>query len=182
MPGGAVENPPEPIRRAVRNQVPAIDIEEFDRIASNYNIERAHRAQPPAAVRKALQSIAEKASHLCAELMMLSEEAHDALWHAAYSNGRGEIRGEAAYVLSVLSGVGRAAYNEVEPTAGAPSGARRVMVQRLATSLKRAGLVADARPNGELVFLTRSVLDSYGERVSDVRKLVADALETTKKI
>lgn len=179
MPGGPVLNPPEPIRASVKQHLPRLPIEHFDRIGSIYNTMRTYRAVPPAKVRDTLQRIAEKAGALYIELGSLSEEAADALWHAAYQRGRPELQEEAEFALRMLMGVGRdAALDQGAPAAGAPPGARRAMVLSLANLLEEHGMEANAKPNGDLVFLTRSILEGYDEQVADVRKLVADALET----
>jgi hypothetical protein len=179
MPGGVVVNPPELVRASVRKHLPQLPIEHFDRIGSIYNTMRHYRPEPPAKVRDALQKIAEKAADLYIDLGKLSEEAADALWHAAYARGRPAIQQEVELGLQMLMGIGRdGALAQGAPSAGAPTGARRAMVLSLANLLEAHGLAVDAKPKGNLVFLTSSILEAYDEQVADVRKLVADALET----
>lgn len=179
MPGGVVVNPPEHIRAAVKRQIPELPIERFDRIGSIYNTERTYEAQRPAGVRDATEAIGDKAADLYVRLAELSEEANDALWHAAYQRGRPNLKEEADLILQMLMGIGRdAALNVGQTPPGAQAGAKRGMVVGLACLLKSVGLDADARPSGNLVFLTRSILEAYGETHSNVPKLVRDALKT----
>jgi hypothetical protein len=180
MPAGVIVLPElGNAREGVRNALPVFPIEAFDLIASTYRMQSEHKAEPRADVVRKLEGIAETAVNFRRDLLCLSEEAHGALWDGAYEIGRATIIEEAQHALFLLGRAAQAGHNATKAAgvrAGAPSGARQVMVRAFVYQLEQLGLEVDAKESGNLVFLVRSVFLGYGEEVKGVRELVRDAL------
>jgi hypothetical protein len=176
MPGGVVIPVPEATKEAVKRTLPKLPFEYVESAAINYQLLSGHSAEPPAKVRANLQSIAEQAAALYASLGTLSEESREALWDALEPVGGVAFWEQASFVTQMLMGLARNAALEIEASPGRPMSPKHGLVRSFANILTAHGYTADARPNGDLCFLTREMLSVYGDAPDDVRSLVRDAL------
>lgn len=179
MPGGVVNPPPPKAKEAIKRTLPLVPYELIESASINYQLLSRHRPETSASVRESMQKIAEQAAALYVSLGTLSEESRNALWDALEPVGGFKFWEQAGFVSQALMGLARNAALDVEATPGRPVSVKHTLVRSFAAILEGHGYPANAKPNGELCFLTREVLTGYGDAPADVRALVRDALGKT---
>ena len=177
MPGGVVQNPPPNVQAAVQRSVPAFPIERFNMIASIYAIEYEHEAEPPAQVRKRMDRIGKNAADLWIELGTLSGEAQDALFAGSAKIGIATPDLFSSALRSLMMAARHAEREVTGDGVGRGRGALAAAVSRLAGAMEHAGLTLDAKPNGDLVTLTRHLLEAYGHNRGPALKAVQRHLD-----
>jgi hypothetical protein len=177
MTGGACRELGPAAREEIARRWPVLNVEEVSSASKNYQLRREHKAETPVSLRATMDEIATMASDLRVRLLTLSEEADDHLWNDFLETGQTELVESIPSALWRLQHAAMRAHNaEVGGDGRKQLGARHLLVSALAWQLQRAGLVCDARPSGDLCRVVEVVLHDLGERPSDVRKLVSNAL------
>lgn len=182
MPGGVVILLPESFKAQVRRDFPTVPLDELDRIASNYKIERDHKPRTDADSRRDLDQLVKAAVDLRCKLLVMANEPAGAMFDAAMQAGDPSLQERSIAELTRLIGAAKCAVNEMQlPKSGRKVGAKSALVHRLAAMLSRIGITVNKRPKGAMVRLTDLILEAYGESPSDTRKVVAQALETIRR-
>lgn len=176
MPGGAVYPLPAVIKASIGRNLPGVPIEIVESAFVHFQLLQMHRPEAPASVRETMQKIAEQAAALYISLGTLSEEARNQLWDALEPVGGVAFYEQAEFVSQALMGLARNAALDVEIAAGRPVSWKHRFVRSLANILEGHGRTADAKPEGDLCFLTLELLEALDEKPKDVRSLVRDAL------
>lgn len=179
MRSGSVSRLPAKTREALARILPDVPVDLIESAAIRYQLHAIRLSPPAAAVRGALQTIGEQAGLLYVSLGTLSEEARGALVDALEPVGGAVFFEQAGFITQALMGLARNAALDVEVAAGRPGTPRHQLILSLSRLLSAHGYTADARPNGDLCFATREVLNALGESPTDVRALVRDALAKT---
>lgn len=179
MPGGIVDSLPTKAREVINRQFPEIPMGYIESAYARCQILRQHKPQPSADVRAALDNIAKQAACLYVTLGTLSEEARNQLWDALEPVGGLAFFEQANFMAQALMGLSRTAALEVETKSGAPETWKHSLVRSLANILEAHGRIADAKPKGDLCFLSHELMMAMGYEVKDIRSTVRDALAKT---
>ena len=179
MPGGIIESLPVKTRDAIARQLPDIPLPYVESAFAHSQILRQHKPQPLSEVRDALDNIAKQAGNLYVSLGTLSEEARNQLWDALEPFGGLAFFEQANFMAQALMGLSRNAALDVETKIGAPETWKHSLVRSLANILEAHGRIADAKPKGDLCFLSHELMTAMGYDVKDVRSTVRDALAKT---
>jgi hypothetical protein len=163
-------------RQNIAKRLPLVDLAKIERIGADYCIERDHDDEKPAKVKAALQDIAEKAGALYVALSSMKEETRAELWDACGKAGRADLWLEVEASSRLLIGVARSAHLDTEVPEHRLKGPKRSLILSLADVLDSVGMAPDARPKGDLCFLTEEVLMSCGEDVGSQRTSVRAAM------
>lgn len=179
MPGGVVTPLPAVAIASIERTLPDLPIGLVKSAFTHFQLLGRHSPEPPAAVRATMQKIAEQSAALYITLGTLSEESRNQLWDALEPVGGLAFFEQANFVTQALMGLARNAALDVETSTGRPTSWKHGLVRSLANILEGHGRAADARPEGDLCFLTLTLLAALEEQPKDVRALVRDALAKT---
>lgn len=179
MTGDAITRLPAKTCEALERSLAGVPITLIDSAAIKYQLQVQHPTQPGAAVRAKIEAIEEQAAALYVSLGTLSIHEREALRHELEPMGGSEFWEQANFVTQALMGLARNAASDVEVAPGRPASAKHGLVRSFARILTAHGRAADSRPNGDLCFLVREVLNAFGDAPADVRALVRDALGKT---
>jgi hypothetical protein len=173
--GGWASSLPAKRQEAIASQVPGVPLGLINAMASRYQTERSERPVSPAEARAELVSVQDAAVELYERLGALSQEAKAEL--SAKAGDRGpNLFEDVDFLMQLLMGAGRDAADEFDPKPGRAPSAKTNLIRNLAELLRGHGLEANARPTGDLCFLTGQVLESVGDGSPDVASLVKSAL------
>ncbi|MET3824563.1 hypothetical protein ABIC16_000256 [Sphingomonas sp. PvP055] len=177
MPGGVIRGLDARSMEEIARRWPTLDRDAVNSAASVFQINEQHKAETPRDIRKKMDKIVKLAVGLRLELQTLSEEASDHLFWDCYQSNDVALFQAMPGILDRLKAAAMRSHNaEIGNDARDRAGPRQQLISSLAWQLENAGLVVDARPQGNLCLLADIVLHDLGEPSADLSRTVREAL------